>query len=258
MSGQQRYGEHEKENSDRWLLTYADLITLLLIFFIIMYTISSTNAKKFEQVSASLRAALGNNPSSEHLDTSGANNSLIQMDLNAPPPSTVAGSLTEQQQMDMVEKKVNELIEKENLKGEVEVSKEERGLVVSITSQILFESGKAILTPESYVIIEKIGKILLAIPGNHIKVEGHTDNDPINTREFPSNWELSSARATNVLRILIDKSGLNPEMLSSSGYGEFRPKVPNTTPGNKAKNRRVNIVIVKNMYDKSEPGLIQK
>lgn len=242
----------EKDNSERWLLTYADLMNLLLIFFIILYTMSQTDQAKFEQLAQSLREAFGDRGVGAIMQSGGAGVSLIP--LPAVSPSNVIPSSLEEQQMDEVEKKVNELIEKNNLTGDVQVAMEERGIRISITAQLLFKSGSAEIEAVSRPTIQEIGKILLEVSGNHIRVEGHTDTDPIQTSQFPSNWELSSARATNVLRQLVDAAGLDPKKISAVGYGEFAPKLPNTTPENKAANRRVDIIIMKSIFDKAEAG----
>ncbi|MCR4437112.1 MAG: flagellar motor protein MotB [Clostridiales bacterium] len=239
-----------KDSTERWLLTYSDLMNLLLILFIILYAMSQTDAAKFDKLAASLREAFGENPPASIMTPGGGGNSLLQFDSTAPAP--VVPSRLEEQQMQAVKETVSKLIEQENLKGEVEVAMQERGVEISIKERVLFKSGSAEIEEAAKQTIEGIGKVLLAVPGNHIRVEGHTDNDPINTVQFPSNWELSSARATNVLRLLVEKSGINPKIISAVGYGEFTPKVPNTTPENKAANRRVDIVILKSIYDKSE------
>ncbi|MCX7709413.1 MAG: OmpA family protein [Clostridia bacterium] len=243
----------EKDTSERWLLTYADLMNLLLIFFIILYTMSQVDVAKFNQLAASLRAEFGNNATSSLIGDGGTNNSLINLEANAP--ANVVPSKLEEQQIEEVKKEVTEMIEKENLKGSVEVTIQERGAVISIMEKVLFKSGSAEIEQDSKPTVEKIGNILKSITSNQIKVEGHTDDDPIRTTQFPSNWELSSARATNVLRLLVDKAGINPKSISAVGYGEFRPKAENTSPENKAANRRVDIVIVKNKFDKAEAGM---
>jgi len=246
-------GKVEKDTSERWLLTYSDLMNLLLILFIILYTMSKVDVAKYQQVAQSLRAALGDRVTNSIIGEGGAGSSMVPLDSNAPSPVIPANM--EEQQMEAVKDKVSELIKKENLNGEVEVTLEERGIVISIRAQVAFKPGSADIEPEAKKTILDIGKILQSVPGNQIRVEGHTDTDPINTPRFPSNWELSGARAVNVLRLLVDGGGISPKIISAVGYGEYRPKVPNTTPANKAINRRVNIVIVKNLYDKAEAGI---
>ena len=130
---------------------------------------------------------------------------------------------------------------------------EERGLVVSIEDTLLFDSGSAVITPHAQAIIAKISTVLAPVP-NYIKVEGHTDNLPIHTQQFPSNWELSVLRATNVVQLLISPGGISPDRLSATGYGEYRPVATNATEAGRSRNRRVDLVILRSKYDLVEPG----
>lgn len=241
-----RGGEPEKAaNHERWLITYADLITLLMIFFVLMYTISNVNSKKFAQLSASMSQAL-----------LGQNSGLIIGE--APGPSVIKdfntpGGKTEAAKMKDVKEQIEKYIEKKGLKGKVEVTPEERGLVISLKEALLFNIGSAELTPGARDVIMSVGQMLAGMP-NNIRVEGHTCNLPIKTAHFPSNWELSTARATNVVKFLINQVGMQPDKLSATGYGEFRPLGPNTSEINRAKNRRVDIVILKSAFEAAEPG----
>jgi chemotaxis protein MotB len=239
-----------KDNTERWLLTYSDLMNLLLIFFIILYAMSQVDAEKFNQLAASLREELGTSQAGTYIGTTGVSNSLI--DLNEESSSTVIPDNLEKKQMEEIKKRVEVLVKEKGLTDLVRVTVQERGVEISMQDKILFKSGSAAYEASAKATLAEIGKIIKSLPGNQIRVEGHTDNDPINTALFPSNWELSSARATNVVRTLIDLAGLNPLKISAIGYGEFRPKAPNTAPDNKRINRRVDIVIVKNSFNTSE------
>lgn len=253
----------EKDNAERYLLTYGDLMNLLLIFFIILYSMSQVDSQKFQQLSSSFKDTFGSFNQGSMIKTNGGGGSSIialnpgespsPVPVVTPNPNTGTGTAEE-----VGEKKVKEQVEKfineQNLQGNVNVALEERGVVISITASLLFKSGSAEIEQDSLPVLDKLGNILLQVQGNHIRIEGHTDTDPIKTALYPSNWELSSARSTNVLRRLVDKAGINPQIISSVGYGEYRPKVPNTTEENKSANRRVDIVIIKSMYDVSEAG----
>jgi chemotaxis protein MotB len=245
-----------KDTNERWLLTYADLMNLLLIFFIILYTMSQVDQQKFEQLSDSLSKAFGTyNGSTMNPANPAGGNSVI--DLPSIKPSSVISSNMEEEQMKVVKEKVSDLAEKGGLEGKIDVKMEERGIVISITAQLLFKPGSADIEPGSKPTIQDIGGILKNISGNHIKVEGHTDSDQLsNTSKYIDNLELSTARANNVLRLLVKNAGINSKNISSAGYGDQRPVVPNTTRENKAKNRRVNLVILKSIYDTTEPGSI--
>jgi len=243
----------EKDTSERWLLTYADLMNLLLIFFIILYAMSNTDQAKFEALAQSLREAFGTSTSATHIDTSGGGDSIISLDANAPSPVIPAN--VEQQAMNDVKSKVEELAKKGGLEGKVDVKVEERGIVISMTAQFLFNPGRAEIESEPKPTLVEIGKLLTAFTGNRIRVEGHTDSDPLGSGSiYVDNQGLSSARADNVLRLLVKTAGVKRNMISSAGYGETIPIAPNDTVANKAKNRRVDIVILRNIYNSSEPG----
>ncbi len=242
----------EKDGGERYLLTYSDLMNLLLILFIILFAMSQIDIEKFNKFAASFREEFGESQSAALLGEGATGNSILEQEFNAP--SSVLPSKAEKQQMDNAKETVTKLIQKENLQSQVEVSLQERGVLISIEAQVLFDPGSADLRLTSKDTIIKIGKVLLQMPGKRIRVEGHTDSDPINTQRFPDNLELSTARANSVHRILRDTVGIKDNMLSSVGFGETQPKVPNNSIANKAKNRRVDIVILREAYDTTETG----
>jgi chemotaxis protein MotB len=270
--------EAEKENKERWLLTYADLITLLLAFFVIMFAMSNLDKEKFKAVIESLGSMFGVAQSTAAPGTGAGgeiNFPLFSPGSSSPPaalasggadpgatpkPTPLAsatpdnggiGNAIEVQKMAAAKQQVEGLLIKEHLENDVSVTVRQRGLVISINSSVLFNSGSAVLTPGSRLLVAKIATILTPLADNQICVEGHTDSDPIHSSQFPSNWELSTARAVNVLHLLMSNASLKAENLSSIGYGEFRPLAPNDSVANKARNRRVNIVILKDDYNKS-------
>lgn len=232
-----RREEERPENLERWLLTYADLITLLMIFFVLMYTISNINAQKFAQVASSLSAALAGR--SGHL-------------LDNPGPSLIEGQSGEEVRMAELAADLEKYVEEAGLGGRIRISVEERGVVVSIRDTLLFPKGSADLTPEAREIIRKLGEMIKPLD-HYLRIEGHTDNLPIHTAQFPSNWELSAARATNVVQVLVQEVKFPPHRLSTTGYGEYRPLVPNDSEENRAINRRVDLAILWSRYVVSEP-----
>jgi chemotaxis protein MotB len=242
----------EKDRTERWLLTYADLMNLLLILFIVLFAMSQVDKAKFDQLAESFKS-IGISAGTKMIQVGGGGNTFNPT-MNNIPIDPVIKSKLEQQQMDQVQKQVNELVKEGNLDGKVDVEMQERGIVISITAQLLFVPGSADIVAESKPTIQEIGQVLKGIPGNQIRIEGYTDTDPISTLQFPSNWELSSARATNVLRLLIDNGGISPNIIAATGYGETKPIAPNDTAENKAKNRRVNIVILRKIFDAAEPS----
>jgi len=206
--------EYGRENLERWLLTYADLITLLLAFFIMMYTLSISDAQRFR----SLSKELGN---------------IFTGEIGRAPGEGL---------LDLKER-VSSYIKEKGLEGWVKAMIEERGLVIRIMTTSFFEEGKADLTPDMKAVLDEIAPMIKDLP-NKVQVEGHTDNKPIHNERFRSNWELSVARATEVVRYLIEKHGFPPERIAAIGYGEYRPIAPNDTELNRARNRRVEIVIL--------------
>ncbi len=153
-----------------------------------------------------------------------------------------------------IQKMLDDFIKKNNLQGTVSHYIDERGLVVSLNNAALFDSGSADLHSSQKTTVKKIGTMLKKLP-NYIRIEGHTDNRPINNPQFPSNWELSVLRATSVVQVLIKDVKIAPDKVSVVGYGEYRPIIPNNSDANMKLNRRVDIVIMKAEYNKWEPTL---
>ena len=249
----QEEGESHGAGMERWLLTYADMITLLMIFFIVMYAVSTINVQKLEAIAQSLSVVLRGKTMTilEYPGPSVIPGSSGQMRLEGP------GRLPAQQgELEAVRRELEKMIQEKSvgnqgLAANIVIMEQERGLVISLKDTLLFPKGSADLTPKALSIIKEVAKSLKDIP-NYIRVEGHTDDLPINTPKFPSNWELSVIRATNVAHVLIG-SGVNPERISAAGYSEYRPLVPNINEKNRSMNRRVDIVILKQKYDYFEP-----
>jgi chemotaxis protein MotB len=243
----------DQENAERWLLTYADLITLLLAFFIVMYSMSRIDAKKFGSMQAQLSNVLRGGatvfPKGEDFDAEGAG--LLQIGDLRTIQWRVINRLSPGGKQSHG-KNEGKLLRDLDIADAINTEVTERGLTIHIKDYALFESGKADLKPEAVAVLEAVAEEI-GIIGNHIVVEGHTDNLPIKTAKFPSNWELSTARATNVLRFLVDKKSFTPERISARGFGEYRPVASNATISGRAKNRRVDIVILSDQLTMMEP-----
>lgn len=230
-------------NNERWLLTYSDLITLLMIFFVVMYSISNINTGKYKQLSESLKTGMGGGKTIIGKDeTTPINQQTSVIDLN---------NAAEQQKLEAVKKQLDEYLKKNGLKATVTTSIDDRGLVVSIEDTEFFDTGKADINPVSKIKLIAIGNILNQVV-NYMRVEGHTDNVPIKNNEFSSNWQLSAIRATNVTELLISSVGIPPAKLSAVGYGEYRPIADNSTEVGRAKNRRVDIIIIDSKFNNLE------
>jgi len=255
--------EEEHENLERWLVSYADFITLLFAFFVTMYAISRVDEQKLGSAVESLQRALG----------SLIPISVTQKDAGAFPskstPPSVSEVTPEAEEAPSTEqgefaKLAQELqAEVEGAKGELDAFRaaqlsqikflvDKRGLVIRVPESFFFDSGQASLRPEVIPIINVLGKSLAKIP-NHIRIEGHTDSVPIRTPQFPSNWELSTARATTIVRYLLTHFQFNPQRLSATGYAEFHPVAPNTTAEGRLQNRRVDMVILSSGEAETEP-----
>ena len=226
----------EHENHERWLVSYADFITLLFAFFVVMYSISSVNEGKFRTVSDSIKAALNPvvSPSSSLTPfTIGQNKALALKPTieEAKEPAVrrlrqIMRSLKEETHLEIVQLK-------ELTNGDI---------VLTLPDTVLFRPGEAVLQNEARPFIQAIGDVLIEL-NRHVRVEGHTDNVPISTAQFPSNWELSATRAVTVVRTLSEQYGVESDHLTAVGHADSRAIADNLTPGNRAKNRRVEIVV---------------
>ncbi|MFQ3548304.1 MAG: OmpA family protein [Armatimonadota bacterium] len=223
----------EKENLERWLLTYADLITLLMAFFIMLYSMSVLNLAKFRQAAYSIRTGFSGVMSGQGIGDA---------EVVAAPLSPIDGDGAGVPWK--VIKPIKSFIDKQNDK-KVSIGEDERGIVVRVSSdEMLFSPGRAAIRPEAKALLDEVAKMIEQVP-NFIRVEGHTCAQPTNNDEFSSNWELSTARATNVLRYLVERKNLDPWRFSAAGYGSIRPVATNSTEEGRRKNRRVEIVILR-------------
>jgi chemotaxis protein MotB len=223
-----RHRDAEHDNGERWLLTYADLITLLLGLFVILYAISKVDAGKYAEIVAALGGVFG-----------GEKPSVVQGQGGVLPSAFMS---TERQK---IKTEIRAALDTEAKKGLISISENERGLTVHIMEELLFASGNADLKQSSLNTLDALAGVLKELP-NDVRVEGHTDDVPISTGTFPSNWHLSVGRAVNVGYYLIVKHELVAEKVSVVGYSEYHPLVPNTSAENRARNRRVDIVVVTN------------
>jgi chemotaxis protein MotB len=247
------------ENHERWLVSYADFITLLFAFFVVMFASTQADKSKAKAVSESVKDALEHGQFSSTISTvlgrgkhenskPPANPERVKQSENlppqtAPPPADLAKSLTTLQQGLAGELKA----------GKIGLKLEGRGLVISLREATFFASGDDTLAPGSDAIVAKIAAEIQGF-GNPVRLEGHTDSQPIHNSRFRSNWELSVARSIAMLELLRQKFGIPPERMSVAGYAENAPVDSNDTEEGRARNRRVDLVILSNDAMKSEPG----
>ncbi len=213
-----------------WITTFSDLMSLLLTFFVLIVSFSSIQQVKFQKALGSLKAYLGVLPKQE--------SAFFQRQL-VVPQMTDEGT----RRMKRLAKELKKIIKKRNLQSRIKYEFTTKGLLIRIDSPVLFDLGKAQIKPEAYPVLDKVIEMTRDWD-NEIRIEGHTDDLPIHSSRFPSNWELSAARALSVLRYFL-KNGIEPQRLAAVGYGEYHPLVPNTSAENRARNRRVEIYVEK-------------
>lgn len=260
MPRKKKKHEEEHENMERWLVSYADFITLLFAFFVTMYAISRVDGQKLGSAVESFQRALG---SVVAIQTYQREPGVIpspntQIPYNLTPiegkPHTAEARAFEKISKDIKEG-LGKLPQGEKgggFSGQIKFILEKRGLVIRISEHVFFKSGDSSILPEFIPMLDVLAKTLSNIP-NHIRIEGHTDNVPINTPRFPSNWELSTARATSVVRYFLTNFDFSPDRLSAAGYGEYYPIESNKAPEGRLQNRRVDFIILSSKELESEP-----
>jgi chemotaxis protein MotB len=225
-------GPAEHENMERWLITYADLITLLLAFFIMMYTFSRQDAQKYQEVTDHLRMIFTGGTGFMKTGTLAS-----KQPLEVLPHAASSGEVRERLQKELKAMNVA------NLEKSISVTVDERGVVIRIMDRAFFDEGRAELKDRAKSVLKQIVPTLVG-NSNSVRIEGHTDNVPIRTAVFKSNWELSVTRATEVVRYLIEAHDFPPSRISATGYSEYRPVAPNDTSENRALNRRIEIILL--------------
>lgn len=230
-------------SQERWLVSYADFITLLFAFFTTMYAISTVDARKLSSMVESMNVAF---------DSRG----IEPPSPDVPPPldadsRRASAALTSVER----ERRLAQAIRERLAGSAVDVEIDRRGIVVSLREGGSFTTGSADLAPAARALLAELSTTIGNDEAMKLRVEGHTDDVPIQGGRFASNWELSTARATSVVSYLVQQVGVAPSRLSAAGYGEFHPRVPNTSPADRARNRRVDIVILNDETARAEePG----
>ncbi|MBE3582797.1 MAG: OmpA family protein [Limnochordaceae bacterium] len=239
-------GGHDGAGMMRWLLTYADLITLLMAFFVVMYALSRVDLVRYQKLASSLQGALGYGGSGGGGSPgkgggAGLDSGLGGASPDANPPASPAPN-TPVQPWAELERQVQTVARELEAAGLVQVRIQTEGMSVLISDVALFPTASAELTPSAQSLLKKLVPVLRPLP-NLLQIRGYTDDRPIRTPEYPSNWELSLARAVSVLRLLV-QSGIPVERLSAAGFGPLYPVASNATPAGRARNRRVEIVVL--------------
>lgn len=226
-----------------WITTFADLMSLLLTFFILLYSMSSVSLEKFQEASNSIQSAFnGGDSVIEGSTVTDTETEPSEDSIAVPSEDTVDPELVKMYDQ------VVQFLEKKDMTAQASVEYDQDGIYVNIQESILFGSGSAIIADSGINTLNNLGELVQQFE-NDVVIEGYTDNVPMNNANFSSNWELSTSRALSVLRYLSEERSVTPTRLSAKGYGEYHPSVPNNSDENRAKNRRVNIVLV---YDQQE------
>jgi chemotaxis protein MotB len=264
MSRRRKKKKQEEEHmSESWLIPYADILTLLLALFVILFAMSSVNAQKFSVLSRAFNEMFTGGTGILQFDTpvpSGntggpnvqkSDQKKDQMPQKGTTKNQQQQNQNEQEKQDQakqedllkLQSKLNSYISEDNLGSDLSTAITSEGLLVTIRNDILFNSGSADVQPQDLNTAREIAKLLTTDPPRNIIISGHTDNVPIKNARFASNWELSVMRAVNFMRIIMDYSQLDPKYFSAKGFGEYQPVAPNDTVEGRAKNRRVEILI---------------
>jgi len=230
--------------TDGWLATYADTVTLLLTFFVLLYSLSTVDSQKLQQIAAAMQSAFSGKADKSILEF---NSSSGDVPIVGKPQLTVEDA-QENENLEILED-VLTYIKENDLENDVKIYEDEKGLNIQMKDSVLFDTGKAELRSDSKNVLDKVSDLIGKVD-NKIIIEGHTDNLPINKPDTPNNWHLSSDRALSVLDyFLYNNKVLNPKRFSAQGCGEYKPIAPNDTEENRAKNRRVNIIVVTNVKE---------
>lgn len=225
--------EHHEEHVDEaWLLPYSDMLTLLLALFIVMFAMGQTDAGKFKAMSEQFNIIFA------------GGSGVMQQDGNSVIPMEISPGQAEYDKMNEVKKMLEEEITKEGYSDKVKVDLNSEGLEISIQDAVIFNTGEAEVKNNLSPLLVQVSNLLQGLD-NQIKVVGHTDNVPIKNDKFQSNWELSSMRAINVMNFIVSSGKISADKVSIQAYGEYMPKFENTTEEGRAKNRRVEIIVVR-------------
>ena len=285
MARKKKKKHGEEEGGEAWLLPYSDLMTLLLAVFIVLFAVSKVDQTKAEAVAEAFRESMmsegagpfagegssiislspnGEQQQNQNNETDSANASVTPSEAQATDAPKENTKLTQEQieeflgqseynNLDELKTEIDAMFKDEKLMSEITTSIDARGLVISLNNAILFDSGSADIITKNENTLTKIAKIVNTLD-NYIRIEGHTDDIPIKTATYPSNWELSTARAASVVRLFIDKCSVSPEKVVAVGYGEYKPIADNSTEAGRAKNRRIDIIVLSEKYNNLEGG----
>jgi len=230
---------HGGAGQERWLISYADFITLLMVLFVVLYSMANMDMEKYKKLAVSLNQAFGGGGGLPFELFEGAQTIPLEPESSAAAVSDFPTRSYDQMDVSL---ELGHAIAKAGIQGEVSVRTNIEGVIVSLNEELVFPSGSTDIQPRARAGLDNIAEVLNSLD-NPIRVEGHTDDLPTNNPAYTSNWELSTARATSIVHYLIEK-GVDPSRLSAAGYASYQPVFPNDTPEHRALNRRASIVII--------------
>lgn len=256
MAKKKKHEEHE--NLERWLISYADFITLLFATFVVLYALSQVDIKDFKSLEESIRQAFAAPSITQGAPGIMAEQSDTLFDqqqadsLISPLMMEYLSQKYEDQSIEQMQQQINNMAKSGDIEG-VEAIKTDKGLIIRFNNDSLFKSGSAALTPSAKLKLDQVGTIIAKkFILHYMRIEGHTDNQKITSSIYPSNWELSSARASAIIRYYIDRFGFMPSLFTAVGFADTRPLVDNKTAAGRQKNRRVDVLILKNKFKSQE------
>ncbi|SDZ10350.1 chemotaxis protein MotB [Proteiniborus ethanoligenes] len=236
-----RNNSEEKKGAPEWMTTYGDMVTLLLCFFVLLFSFSEIDAQKFKMIMSSFQGSLG----------------VLESGKTIKPNDFVLDSKTEGlgsiEELENIAKDLGEYLKGKGFSEQVSIEYNERYVKLNFLDGVLFDPGKAVLKDEAIQVLDAVGVKLLEYENNRIKVEGHTDTVPMKSFQYPNNWYLSAARAITVAEYYINEKGFDPKRLSAEGFGEYSPIATNDTAEGRTKNRRIEIKILNSIYDEKNP-----
>lgn len=244
MAKNKRHRKKQEGFNESWLLPYADMLTLLLALFIVLFAMSSLDAQKFRDLAQSLSTVFSSGTGI--MEYPSPNEEIVPD--NASGKHEELAAKIELESLVQMKKQIDAYIEEKNLTNRLSTQLSGEGLQITILDNALFDSGSAEIKDNAYQLGVEISNFIESDPPRHVTISGHTDNVPIHNANYKSNWHLSVMRAINFMEVLLENPNLEPNFLSAKGYGEYQPIAPNDSDENRAKNRRVEVLITPN-YD---------
>lgn len=252
-----RKEEHEEHHDERWLVSYADFITLLMVLFVVLYSMGQVNVEKYKQLAESMRTAFSVGGPAQVVDSQ-INSAGGTSEDGSSKPIVVPGIPEGPTQSEEVAGQLTAMLSTQNLGNQVSVQTNIEGVLISLSEKLIFKDDQVDLPPEAFQVLDTIVGMLRPIE-NKVRLVGHTNNNPPTNPAYPTNWELSLARATSVAKYLIN-AGIAPERFIVSGQGEYAPVFPNDTQEHKDMNARVEIIIIykvdSNIIDVNAPDVL--